>query len=175
MMTHPSRFVWRAARQPLMALVASSLMLANLAAAPPSTPATPAPSAAAPLMAPAYVPLSAAQLRKVSFAHPAPAPAATPIWTAAAFVPGALPAAPAQESGPSNHRIGKAALVFGILGTLGVVGGVVALRQSKTNSACLSGDASTACNDIHKAAKIEIPASAVVAGLGYFFAFHHRF
>jgi len=161
-------------RRPMLVVLGSSLLLANLAAVPPTSP-NPSAKPASTLV---LKPLSATQLHTLTFMDPTSSHinTAMPLSPSATLAPrpAAVAAAP-QDSGAANHRIGKAALVFGVLGTVGVVGGVIALRQSKTNAACLSGDASTTCSDVHKAAKIMIPASAVVAGLGYFFAFHHRF
>lgn len=172
-MYHDPRSPLLRLRRPFLAVLASSLLLANLAAAPPvsASPASAATPAAQPTVLAPLVAGSGPALRNATFATFV-RPATTP---SPAFLSVPAAPAPAPSASESNHRIGKAALVFGILGTLGVAAGVVALQQSKTNSACLSGAATTACSDVHKAAKIVIPASAAIAGLGYFFAFHHRF
>jgi hypothetical protein len=74
----------------------------------------------------------------------------------------------------ARKRVGKGALAIGILGTVGVVAGVVALSESNTNRNCMNGSGSReVCSDVHTVGEVLIPTSAVVACLGYFFAFRH--
>ncbi len=70
---------------------------------------------------------------------------------------------------PKHHG---AFLTMAILGTAGVAGGITTLALAHS-SHCSSPTAPGACNDLDTTGKVLIPVGAVMAGLGYFFAFHH--
>jgi len=81
----------------------------------------------------------------------------------------------AVKSSEPKRGIRKGMLALGILGTVGVAAGFVAINEANHNSNCLKTNSNiqSVCNDVHTAGKILIPTSAVVAGLGYIFAFRH--
>jgi hypothetical protein len=70
---------------------------------------------------------------------------------------------------PKHHG---AFLAMAILGTAGVGGGIATLALAHS-SHCSSPTAPGACNDLDTTGKVLIPLGAVMAGLGYFFAYHH--
>lgn len=78
------------------------------------------------------------------------------------------------QTNEPKRGVRKGMLALGIIGTVGVAAGVVAISESNSNHNCMNGAGSRqVCNDVHTLGEILIPTSAVVAGLGYFFAFRH--
>jgi hypothetical protein len=73
-----------------------------------------------------------------------------------------------------KKSVGKGGLALGIVGAGVAVLGVVFVAASGGHTTCANELLSNACDDVHTAGEVMIPAGAAVAVTGFYLAFRHR-